>query len=138
MHNPDPSRSWVTKPNLDVVMNDGSRILTDSHGWRVGEEGSPDKAEIVFVGGSLTWGDGVDFEQSFPYLTGKITEKPIRMLAVSGYGTVQALLSLDDAIDPETRFIVYGYWLDHLRRNVRTCAAVDGPYCVAPPFVQLR
>ena len=49
---------------------------------------------------------------------------------VSGYSGVSALLMLRRHIELRPKFIVYGFWEDHLNRNVRPCLESGTPFCI--------
>ena len=88
--------------------------------------GSPDHAwdwdapSVLFIGDSFTMGHGVDYEEAFPARAEAAAGRRFQAvnLGVEGYGTDQALLSLQRYIDRfRTRAVVYTYIADHVRRN---------------------
>lgn len=82
--------SRQTSADFDV------EIRTDSRGHRVGRDASADSARlrVVFVGDSATFGWGVEVEESFPFLVGRMLDVDVVNLGVSGYGTDQQYLKL--------------------------------------------
>ncbi len=84
------SKGRHTNADFDV------EIRTDSHGHRseVDEPVASGRPKIVFVGDSITFGWGVEVDQSFPCLVGKMLDVEIVNLGVSGYGTDQQYLKL--------------------------------------------
>jgi hypothetical protein len=38
-------------------------------------------------------------------------------------------------ISSSTRYVIYGFWYDHFRRNVRPCANTHRPFCTPLPVV---
>jgi hypothetical protein len=49
---------------------------------------------------------------------------------VSGYGGVGSLFRLREHLDQHPKVVIYGFWEDHLNRNVRRCAQIDAPLCL--------
>ncbi len=94
------SRSRHTSADFDV------EIRTDSWGRRSEGGDSPvsgrpasgrpasGRPKVVFVGDSTTFGWGVEVDQSFPCLVGRMLDVEVVNLGVSGYGTDQQLLKL--------------------------------------------
>lgn len=78
------------------------------------------RSKIVFLGGSFTFGHGVDDAQVFSYLLQKrMPNTKIINAAVQGWGTAQAYLKLQQLFNQfdDIETVVYGYIADHNRRN---------------------
>lgn len=71
-------------------------ISTDKRGHRVGREApfGSRRDRVVFLGDSLTFGWGVEFEESFPALVGRWLDTRVVNLGVAGYATGQQYLTL--------------------------------------------
>lgn len=100
----DAILGWRFEPNtvsrhtsedfdVEVHVDDaGRRVLAE----RVTESGRP---TVVFVGDSFTFGWGVEAEDSFPHLIGRLLDADAVNLGVAGYGTDQEyLLLLEDGL----------------------------------------
>ena len=66
-----------------------NRITTDQNGWRnVPHKGDADM-NLLFVGGSRTFGDGVSDDQTYPYYVSKLLHGDGKIWANSGWGLNQ-------------------------------------------------
>lgn len=76
---------------------------------------------VLFLGGSLTFGHGVEDGEAFPAVLAKEywSDYEIVNKAVMGWGTSHAYLTLLDELQthPETSMVIYGYIPDHVVRN---------------------
>ena len=112
-------------------------MFTDSRGARRSHPNAPaaSTVDIVAVGGSFTWGHGVESDETF------VAQASVRLglsaanLAVPSYGTVGAIELLRRNRDLSPRFVVYGFIRDHIRRNLSPCAPAYSPFCRDVPFV---
>ena len=123
----DPELGWAYVPSRSVTQPYGTdprpvTALFDSLGIRVER---PDHTwrhapSVLFIGDSFTMGHGVTADEAFPArvearLGGRMQSVN---LGVEGYGTDQALLSLERYIDRfDTRAVVYTFIADHVWRN---------------------
>jgi hypothetical protein len=92
----------------------------DARGCRVGAEESDGRPSIFFVGGSYTFGHGVEDDEPFPAVLQRLywRDSAIRNCAVMGWGTSNAYLWLRSALERETpAAVVYGFHPSHLERN---------------------
>lgn len=112
-------------------------IFTDNLGFRADSpvEVFPDQADVLVVGCSYTWGDGVQNESTYPNLLAKAAGLTVANAAVPGYGTTQSVLSVETYgfLNPKT--VIYGYIPDHDNRNVEPCAPSESRYCYSAPYV---
>jgi hypothetical protein len=69
---------------------------------------------ILTLGGSFSFGHGVDNRQTFTEILGHKLGVPVANLAYSGYGAVQALQQLERHVDLQPKIIIYGLVGDHL------------------------
>jgi lysophospholipase L1-like esterase len=91
----DSELGWASIANRRAEMPFGT-ITSNSLGFRSGEI-NPAKDQIVVIGDSVSWGDGVGDQETFPYflqqrLNASTTQ--VSNLAVSGYGFDQYYLFL--------------------------------------------
>jgi len=110
-----PHVSWRHRhpPDFDV------RYRTDRHGNRV-TGGNEDAPEVLVLGGSFTFGNGVDDKQAFPSLLQRdLPKHNVVNAAVAAWGTQQAWLRLDERLrqDPDPRLVIYGMITHHIHRN---------------------
>ena len=112
-------------------------LFTDKRGARVNshDQHTLDQVEILTVGGSFSWGHGMENEKTFTELLGRTFEVPVANFAYGSYGTVQAVQLLERNIDLAPRVIIYGFIEDHRRRNVSPCAPSYAPYCLPVSYV---
>ncbi len=84
------TRSRHTTRDFDV------EVRIDSQGRRYDGEAAthPGRPRAVFVGDSLTFSWGVEAEQGFPFLVGRMLDVETVNLAVAGYGPGQSYLLL--------------------------------------------
>lgn len=111
----------------------------DSFGARVTRQGeeSSTTSDILVVGCSQTWGQGVNEDETFAYQLGKNLNMSVVNLGVSSYGGVGSLVRLQDAIHTfHPKYIVYGFWEDHASRNVIRCAEDGLPLCNRRPVIR--
>jgi lysophospholipase L1-like esterase len=100
----DPELGWRLRPNAIDVW-DGAMIKINAKGLRGPElayDKSPGMSRILFLGDSVTFGDGLKtFEETFPFLIGqKLTaqlKRPVEVInsGVSGYSPWQEAIYLE-------------------------------------------
>ncbi|UCF86621.1 MAG: hypothetical protein JSV71_03825 [Nitrospiraceae bacterium] len=112
-------------------------VITDSRSARrsSGSQGIENVVDIMTVGGSFSWGHGLENEQTFSDILGRRLDVNVLNLAFPSYGTVQALKTIEQNTDLKPRVIIYGFIKDHLRRNLQPCANSYMPSCLPTAFV---
>ena len=114
-------------------------VIHDTDGARIpmsGNEESELPVDIITVGGSQTWGQGVKAEHSFPYVFASTLGASARNYAVSGFGGASAYYILKEKLEKKSpKYVVYGFWEDHLNRNLRYCANNTFPVCSPLAYV---
>jgi hypothetical protein len=115
-----------------------TEVYLDSRGARVGRASEPPVSgiDLVAVGGSQTFGPGVENHETFASQIATRLGMTVRNFGVSGQGGVESLLLLKRDIDLRPKVVVYGFWEDHFKRNVRICMNRRGPVCAEGPTVQ--
>ena len=139
---PPPPTARVASDSLPAInRNHCSRSI--GFGARVAPEcadgpGTPhqDRADIVTVGGSLSWGHGLANRFTFTSALARNLGARASNLSVSGFGGVQSVLRLRRNLDLRPRLVLYAMWEDHLRRNLRRCMTVSFPGCLQVPAVR--
>lgn len=102
----DSELGWANKPNLSAVIDD-KKHTTNSLGLRAPEI-DPSKDHILIVGDSVTWGVGVNDDETLAYfLNQKYAEYQTLNFGVNGYGLDQYYLHLKRHIaKTNPRFII--------------------------------
>jgi hypothetical protein len=81
------------------------------------------KPRILFIGDSITFGYGLNYEETFAAKIGKLLGDKFEVvnLGVQGYGTDQALIRMRQYIGTiKPSIIVYTHIPDHLERNINS------------------
>lgn len=80
----------------------------DSHGWRNAEH--PARVDVVVIGDSQTYGSEVAREQAWPQRLAEQLGRSTYNLALGGYGPVQYLRLMDDALALDPRLVLIGLY----------------------------
>jgi hypothetical protein len=137
----DPEIGFVARPNGVARRTDpatGKRgqlsysVYTDDRGARVSTPGSRSLAHVNFVtiGDSLSWGHGVEAEQTYTDVLAQRSGLTAENFSVASFGTVQSLQTIKRNLDLAPKLVIYGFMVDHLRRNVVPCAPSYYPFCL--------
>ncbi|GBE16648.1 hypothetical protein BMS3Abin15_00470 [bacterium BMS3Abin15] len=122
----DPELGWSYIPNKSTMSRTGDYekpVHFEENGIRVPY---PDfsfdklKPSVVFIGGSITMGHGLSYEDTFVGKFGEFKEVPYQVvnLGVQGYGSDQALLALKKQLPKfNAKVVVYTFFEHHIRRN---------------------
>lgn len=138
----DRAAGFKTRANvslMDKAGNTSFEIYTDDRGGRISKDDDKHKhlADVVTVGCSQAWGHGVPNDKTFSSILAQRLSATAENLSVPGYGGVSALARLLDNKDLKPKLVVYGFWEDHLNRNVRSCVETNSPICWERPYVKL-
>jgi hypothetical protein len=108
----------------DVVYN--VTYTSDENGLRISpdyDNNREDVVSILFFGGSVTFGEGINDNQTMPYVTGVLTDGAysIYNFAVHGHGPQHMLAEIeqgivDSAIEHRPKFAIYQAIPDHVYR----------------------
>ncbi|MBO6520063.1 MAG: SGNH/GDSL hydrolase family protein [Rhodospirillales bacterium] len=108
-------------------------------GARIPMSGPLDAAsevKVVAVGGSQTWGQGVKAEQTFSSVFASHLSIPNRNYGVSGSGGASSYFILKQKLAKiSPKYVLYGFWEDHMNRNLRYCANNKFPVCSPLAYV---
>jgi len=133
----DREIGFVPNPNTVSQRRDFDRdgkqtlsfhVFTDRRGARVTRAGeqAPDNPDILFIGGSFTWGHGVENEATFAHLVPHELGATGANLGFGSFGTTQSLQMLRRNIDLKPRVVVYSFIQD----NFAPCAQAYYPFCL--------
>jgi hypothetical protein len=101
-----------------TIIEDTSKAAR-SFPHRIGYRNSMDSNELIFLGCSFTFGEGLTDKQSLPYLTGEQNELNSVNLGCTGYGlhqVYQLYLEKYSNTDNRHRRFVYSFLYDHILR----------------------
>lgn len=135
----DPDTGWSYKPSFTTQFTYGPRTVTE-HYNRYGlrdraADHEPDlrAPSVLFAGCSITMGQGVTYEESFPgRLDGALGLQSIN-LGVQGFGTDQALMLLKRFIEKfNTKVVVYTFITEHVMRNSVADRRLSAPFLRFP------
>ena len=112
-------------------------LFTSDRRARVSAAGEPTPpvVDLLTIGCSFSWGHGVENPETYTALIGRRTGMRVANLALSSYGTVQAVQMLERNLDLRPRDVVYGVIQDHVKRNLSGCAPTYGPACLPVAWV---
>ena len=97
------------------------RYTIDADGNRMIPEPQNPRGRIVFLGGSYTFGHGVEDSETFPAILARDLWPDWRVVnqAVQGYGTAHALLQLEKELEGNSppKAVIYPFLNGHIIRN---------------------
>lgn len=124
----DPVLGWRHTPNTSGRQREVPDFDVVYHIDAAGHRRVPDPAgsvapAVVFLGGSFTFGHGVQDDAPYPALLQ--AEWPhVRVVnaAVNAWGTAHAWIALQQILEdePDVALVVYGFIAHHLKRNHRS------------------
>ncbi len=143
----DESIGWKTKKNLHLVQflnNKKFLIITNDEGSRISSKQSINKKKyeekkiIYTIGGSQSFGWGVENSKTFSYLFSDKINRFSKNFSINGVGTVASFLIGKEKIKDKNAIVLYGLWADHLNRNISPCLNSGIPICFPQPFVNMK
>ena len=147
---PDQQTGYRFRPNYQKIKRykgvvDGSEfeiitpVFQDHLGARVSGPDTllPEKVDIFSIGGSITWGQGVRQEETFSAVFAQLMGNTERNFAISGVGGVPSYFQMKKNINLNPKWILYGFFEDHLNRNLRYCVNSGLLSCTPTPYVVL-
>jgi lysophospholipase L1-like esterase len=109
----NPADFLQAKMLEDAVLNHRIAPFTTGHdalGFRNADV--PERAHIVAIGDSLTYGVGAPREASWPHQLGMLLGTSVYNMGLGGYGPLQYLYLAQNAAKPlKPRFVVVGFYL---------------------------
>ena len=127
----DNRLGWFPKSNEDVNFK-GSKTIKVKHnnfGFRDKEHGAKSKNRILFIGDSFTWGYDVEVGERFTnLLQEQISNWEMLNLGVSGYGTDQAFVLLQDRFEHYSPDIVFLTFYNGNDRGENMSKVIYGGY----------
>jgi len=121
----DPTKGWISKPNLhDVTVFENKILNTNSEGFRGTAEHAHETqdgiARILILGDSFTFGDEVSDDETYAhYLQELLPDAEIINLGVHGYGHDQMLIVLQETgIKYRPDIVILGFLPMDMSRNM--------------------
>jgi hypothetical protein len=129
LNRPDIKLGWVPKEGkyeFDPFSPDGKQfeinILSDSSRKILPQKKNiEDKKQIIFLGGSVTLGWGINDEQTFTsQIQDKIDDYEVKNFSSGGYGTYQSFLRLENILkeNNKIKIVIVSYLPHHSIRNI--------------------
>ena len=139
IHRPDPELGVRSIPGSHGVWTyPGNRyeIQYDAAGFRTGGQtlGAEAKRKILFLGCSFTWGDGVEGDETFAMIAGRLVGARTFNAGFPGYGYSQMVVlarRLIPELQPDQVVVQVSPWLVDRSRDLllpSLYGAVPGPY----------
>lgn len=127
----EPGELQITKiaRNGDTIFNTSYTLIPDTGmnsihmNHRASFNGVPgnDSLELVFLGCSITYGEGIHDKETYAYKTGELCNIPSANYGFSGFGTQQAyniyLNKYQNIKDSKKRTFIYSFIPDHILRG---------------------
>ena len=127
--------------NGDTLFHTSYTIIADTAGnhpslpRRMGYHNPRDSNELVFLGCSFTFGEGLSDQQNLPYLIGEQNEWNVVNLGCTGYGIHQVYelyRSKYGRTDNRNRTFIYSFLYDHILRATGLYEwNLGGPYLIS-------
>jgi hypothetical protein len=121
----DAVLGWTNKPNSDGpfrVPGVMTHVHINSQGWRDRESPpvSPAQTRILVLGDSQTWGYGVEDDERYTDELQRLRpDARVLNMGVSGYGTAQEYLQLQQKVDDyKPDLVIVGFYHNDLIDNV--------------------
>jgi hypothetical protein len=121
----DPSKGWISKPNLrDMKVFDDKVLNTNSKGFRGKKDflyiKNRENLRILVLGDSFTFGDEVSDDETYShYLQEILPHTEVINLGVHGYGHDQMLILLqEEGVKYEPDIVILGFLPADMPRNL--------------------
>lgn len=123
---PDPELGWINASGNHSVLNNASGAVHRETIWPDGSRAtsvgiSGQDPSIAILGCSLFFGYGLSDDETLAWkLQEKFPAERIGNYAVPGYGTLQALLTMEKLLrrQDKPKLFLYGFFSDHENRNI--------------------
>lgn len=132
---------FTQKANLQLAQNEdfSYSIFTDELGARISSKDAvtaPKQVDILNIGCSYTWGDGLNNEDTYASILESKTNLKVYNIGLPSYSTVTTLLRFKQFSHLKPKIVIYGYIDDHLERNIHPCAPTFSPLCRPNAYVK--
>lgn len=134
----DVELGYVSKPNLNVDFIPG-KAITNDRGARIAANEliiASKQADALVVGCSQVYGLGMPAEHTFAHKLAELSGLSVLNLGVSGYGSVAALKRAEQFLDLNPKYVVLGFYYDHVVRDVSPCFPGYMLQCLSVPHIK--
>lgn len=90
---------------------------------------------VLVAGCSFMWGDGVQYDATFPALLGRALDLKVDNAAVPSYSLLQAVLTIKLLAEKKPRLVILGFFDDQLPRSLSPCAPSLNGFCRKAPYL---
>lgn len=115
LHLTHDTRGWVIKPDVSVTRR-GATYTSNAQGFRslYDFENDPERYQVLIVGDSFTFGDGINDEITWPHLLQQL-DRDLNVLNMggSGYGVDQMYITLSETISQYKPKLVIAAFIDN-------------------------
>lgn len=134
-YNHSEQLGWVLKPNLDlrIVSRTGSEIpqryfSTNAQGFRTTPPFQKDRPAGIVLGDSFAQGFYLKDNETIPWKLADLTGSNVINTGVGGYSTDQELITLQQTISPNVKWVVLLFFANDLPWNLeRTSWGLEKP-----------
>jgi len=133
-----PNHHFVKRTKIRVEPELVTNVYFDPNGIRVGNKNDEVKnqVDILVLGESNTWGQGVNYNETYAAIVGERLNMNVANLGLIGSNGVQSLLLLRRYLKFKPKLIIYGFWEEHLLSNIQRCPNIDSPVCLGRPIIK--
>lgn len=135
----DPVLGYVATPNAKVkhIRHPIFSVYSDDRGGRVIGPGqrAPGKIDLLSVGCSFTWGHGIEDDDTYIKILGRMTGLTAYNAGVASYGPITSFLTIARYADMRPRIVVYGFIREHSYRSLSPFADGAGIFPRPQPFI---
>lgn len=130
------SGDTIFSTSYNLIPDSGSNSIAMNHRSAF-RSTSNDSAELVFLGCSITYGEGIRDHETFAYKAGEISNTSSLNFGFSGFGTHQAyniyLNKFAKLTDKKNRSFIYSFIPDHILR-----AKCIYPWNINDPYFDVK
>ena len=123
IHAPHPTRGWSMVPATQVHRY-GTTVTSNREGFRSLHDfaNTPDRYQVIIVGDSFTFGDGIDDTETWPYMLERRDPRlNVLNMGGTGYGTDQMYITLRESIGLyRPQLVIAAFISDDLGRALLT------------------
>jgi hypothetical protein len=133
-----PNHHFIKRTKFITDEEITTEVWTDADGIRVEgiNQRKNDQFDILVVGESNTWGQGVPLSKTYASLLGGRLGMSVANLGLIASSGVQNLLIVRRFLKKKPKLIIYGFFEEHFSSNTRRCPNIDSPVCLGRPIIK--
>jgi hypothetical protein len=118
-------------------LDSGYSAFASNEGLRSANRDVDSRGEsaVLVAGCSFMWGDGVQYEATFPAVLGQALDLKVDNAAVPSYSLLQAVLTIRMLADKKPQLVILGFFDDQLPRSLSPCAPSLNGFCRKAPYL---